>query len=481
VQVRRVVISAAISAALTAAMLPSGGVAAAADGPRRLRAAANVTRDFNGDGYQDLAVGAPNGSVGDKTGAGYVAVVYGSGSGPNTSKRQIIDQDSPGMPDPAQPGAGFGTSIAAGDLNGDGYADLAIGSPVYGPYEDFRYHGAVTVLFGGDDGLGRATSVSGRSRLGNAVGMGDVNGDGRPELIATETPSNFGDLYLFDVAKDAYTLNPLPYGARRLGLTAITTGDVNGDGYADVVTSYPAVGGTPMLSLYLGSAGGLSTEAAATISYADTAALGDIDHDGRADLVTGYFSQGSLLGSEVNVRYGARQGLPEEPDRVIDQDTPGVPGTSGEYDQFGSAVAVGDANGDGYADVAIGVQGKPIGGASRAGSVVLLKGARRGLTTTGAQSFSQDTPGVPDTAEQDDLFGWAVSLIDLNGDGSAELTAAAVGENKRDPNTLYRGDGAVTVLPGTRSGATGTGATTFGPADLDVDPTNAGFGWSLIP
>lgn len=95
------------------------------------------------------------------------------------------------------------------------------------------------------------TAWAGRPRyqdapgLGNAVGMGDVNGDGRPELIATETPSNFGDLYLFDVDKNAYTLNPLPYGARRLGLTAITTGDVNGDGYADVVTSYPAVGGTP--------------------------------------------------------------------------------------------------------------------------------------------------------------------------------------------------------------------------------------------
>ena len=123
-------------------------------------------------------------------------------------------------------------------------------------------------------------------------------------------------------------------------------------------------------------------------------------HDGRTDLVTGYFSQGSTLGSEVNVRYGTRQGLTEEPDRVIDHDTWGVPGTSGEYDQFGSAVAVGD--------------------------------------------------------------------------GRADLTAAAVGENKRDPNTLYRGDGAVTVLPGTRSGATGTGATTFRPRRPERRPHQRG-------
>jgi hypothetical protein len=183
----------------------------------------------------------------------------------------------------------------------------------------------------------------------------------------------------------------------------------------------------------------------------------------------------------VYIRYGTRQGLPAESDLTINQDTPGVPVTTGEYDQFGSAVAVGDANGDGYADVAIGVQGKPVNGASRAGSVVLLKGRPRGLITARAQSFSQDTPGVPDTAEQDDLFGWAVSLIDFNRDGRADLAAAAVGENKRDPGSPYRGDGAVSVLPGTRSGATGTGAMAFGPADLDADPANAGFGWSLIP
>lgn len=475
------VISAAVSAALTAAMMPSGGVAAAAGEPRQVRAAAKVTRDFNGDGYQDMAVGAANGTVGGKTGAGYVAVVYGSRSGLDTRRYQVVSQDSPGVPGPAEPDAGFGTSIAAGDLNGDGYADLAIGSPQYGPYDNVYYHGAVTVLFGSADGLRRAASVAGRYRLGNAVGMGDVNGDGRPELIATETPTNFGDVYLFDVAEGAYTVNPLPYGARRSGLTAITTGDVNGDGYADVVTSYPAVGGTPMVDLYLGSSGGLSTEATVTIEYADTAALGDINRDGRSDLVTGYISQSPARGGEVYIRYGTRQGLPAEPDLTINQDTPGVPETTGEYDRFGSAVAVGDATGDGYADVAIGVQGKPVDGANRAGSVVLLKGRPRGLTTAGAQSFSQDTPGVPDTAEQDDLFGWAVSLIDFNRDGRADLAAAAVGENKRDPHSLYRGDGAVSVLPGTRSGATGTGAMAFGPADLDADPANAGFGWSLIP
>jgi hypothetical protein len=465
-----------ISAALTAAMVSAGGVAAA--GPRPVKAA-KVTRDFNGDGYQDLAVGAPNGKVGDKIGAGYVAVVYGSRSGLDLSTKKIISQDSSGVPGPAAENAGFGTSIASGDLNGDGYADLAIGSPDYGPYENgFTFHGAVTVLFGGADGLGHATSVSGTYSLGNAVGMGDVNGDGRAELLATETPSNFGALYLFDVAQGAYTLNPLPH-ADWSGLTAITTGDVNGDGYADVLTSYPAVGGTPWTSLYLGSASGLRADGV-LIEPADTAAFGDIDHDGRADLVTGYFSQ-SYVPGQVSVRYGTRQGLHEEPDLTIDQDTRGVPGTNGEYDQFGSSVAVGDATGDGYADVAVGVQGKPAGEATRAGTVVLLKGGPRGLTTTGARSYSQDTPGVPDAAEQDDLFGWGVSLIDFNRDGRADLVSAAVGENKRNPNTLYRGDGAVSVLPGTRTGATGTGSTTFGPADLGADPADAGLGWSLIP
>jgi hypothetical protein len=467
-----------VGAALAlAAALPFGGVATAEE-PRRTAA----DSDFDGDGFQDLAVGAPYGAVGGKAAAGYVAVVYGSRSGPDTGRRQVIHQDMPGMPDPAIERALFGQSVAAGDLNGDGYADLAVGAPQASPYGDgIRYHGRVTVLFGSPEGLGRATSVSGGSRLGNAVGMGDVNGDGRPELIATETPSNFGDVYLFDVAEGGFTLRPLPYAGRRSGLTAVASGDVNGDGFADVLTSYPAVGGTPMADLYLGSSSGLALEPAVVLEYVDTAAFGDVNGDGLADLVSGYISQSPARGGEVAVRYGTRQGLPAEPDRTITQDTPGVPGTTGEYDRFGSAVAVGDTDGDGRDDVAVGVQGKPAGEAAAAGSVVVLKGRRGGLTTAGARSFSQDTPGVPGTAEAEDLFGWAVSLVDFGGDGGADLAVAAVGEDKRDPNSLYRGDGAVSVLASAGTGVTGRGARTFGPADLGADPASAGFGWSLAP
>lgn len=289
----------------------------------------------------------------------------------------ILSQDSPDVPGPAEPAAQFGRSVAADDLNGDGYADLAIGSPQHGLYDEVFYHGAVTVLFGGQDGLGRATSISGARRLGSAVGTGDVNGDG------------------------------------------------------------------------------------------------------RADLVTGHVSQLIPLGGEARVRYGTRRGLPAEPDLSIAQSSLGLPDPAGPNDQFGSAVAIGDVNADGYADVAIGMQGKPAGEATRAGSVVLLTGGSSGLSTASAQSFGQDTWRTRHRRTERP-FRMVAFALDYNRDSRADLTVAAVGENKRD-TSQYRGDGAVSVLPGTASGPTGSAAATFGPAELGADPANAGFGWSLIP
>ena len=85
--------------------------------------------DFNGDGFADLAVGIPGATVGfSATQAGRVRVWYGSASGVSTVGRQIWHQDSPGVRETAEPNDRFGASVAAGDFNGDGFADLAIGA-----------------------------------------------------------------------------------------------------------------------------------------------------------------------------------------------------------------------------------------------------------------------------------------------------------------------------------------------------------------
>ncbi|HWS37255.1 MAG TPA: FG-GAP-like repeat-containing protein, partial [Actinoplanes sp.] len=82
------------------------------------------TSDFNSDGYQDLAIGAPGGTVAGKAGAGYVAVIPGSKKGLVPAKKRILSQATAGVPGSPAVGKWFGASLASADLNGDGYADL---------------------------------------------------------------------------------------------------------------------------------------------------------------------------------------------------------------------------------------------------------------------------------------------------------------------------------------------------------------------
>lgn len=107
--------------------------------------------------------------------------------------------------------------------------------------------------------------------------------------------------------------------------------------------------------------------------------------------------------------------------------------------------------------------------------MVLLKGGSGGLGGTGAQAFHQDTAGVPGVAEADDHFGGAVRLLDINGNGKADLAAGAPGE---DLGTVADG-GAVWSLRGGSSGLTATGAFAFNPVDLGAAVPGARFGMDL--
>ncbi|GGS05319.1 hypothetical protein GCM10010252_50020 [Streptomyces aureoverticillatus] len=161
---------------------------------------------------------------------------------------------------------------------------------------------------------------------------------------------------------------------------------------------------------------------------------------------------------------------PQEP-----QEDPGVPGVGETGDRFGDDIGAGDIDGDGYADVAVGVPGEDIGsGTGRvtdAGSVIVLKGARAGLGGTGARGLDQSKPGVPGASESEDWFGHRVLLTDVDGDKKADLTVTAHGEDG-----TYENSGAAWVFPGTASGATTTGVTSFGPKGLGAAEDYAHFG-----
>ena len=134
-------------------------------------------------------------------------------------------------------------------------------------------------------------------------------------------------------------------------------------------------------------------------------------------------------------------------------------GTPEAHDFFGTAVAAGDFNGDGYRDLAIGVPGQEVGtviGTEGAGSVHVVYGTAAGLTSDGDQYWTQDSDGIAGAAETNDLFGEALAAGDFNGDGFDDLV---IGVRWEDIGTVEEA-GAVHVIYGSRSPAISSGTRT---------------------
>lgn len=467
-------------ATATAAAL-AGGLLLAAGGPAAA-APAGTPGDFNGDGYRDLAVAAPLGKAGGKAKAGYVAVVYGTKNGLDKSKRTIISQATPGIPGVPESGDYFGDRLTTGDLDGDGYTDLVVG--VHGErIGKTDSSGVITVVWGGPDGLKSGVDISSplpeyRTELGWSVATGDFDGDGRTDLAAANI--SMPELNVFK--------GPVSRTGKAAGLTGIDTsaqtginadrlvaGNVNGDKATDLLVMGQQASGSGYATrsvLYKGGATGL--KAAGKLAGGYEAVIADVDKDGYGDVVTGNFMEKSAgepnggPGGAITVTYGTAAGLSGRTPARITQDTAGIPGTARKGDSFGWSLAAGDTDRDGYADIAIGVPGEDVGGRTDAGAVTVLRGSSKGLTATGAKTFTQDTAGVPGAAEARDRFGAAVELTDANKDGRAELVAGAYAEND--------GAGSVWFFRSGTGGVTATGSTTFGAASVGGPAGLAYFG-----
>lgn len=445
-------------------------------------APSGLSGDFDGDGHRDLAIAAPLGTVGGKTAAGYVAVVYGTAAGLDSSRRQIISQATDGIPGVPETQDHFGDRMTTGDLDGDGYTDLVVGvhGERIGSTDD---SGVVTVVWGGAGGLKSATDLTGplpeyRNELGWSVATGDFDGDGDTDLAAANMAHP--ELNLFK--------GPFTRAGKAAGHTGIDTltrsgvntdrivaGDVTGDGRSDLLVMGQEASGDGHRTrsvLYKGTATGLTPGSKVAGGY--DAVVADVNKDGFGDIVTGNFMEKSATepnggpGGAVTVTYGAAGGLSTRAPVRITQDTTGVPGTAERNDRFGWSLSAGDSNGDGYTDIAVGAPYEVIGSRKQAGTVTVLRGSASGLTGSGAKSFSQDTAGVPGTVEAYDSFGYAVRLTDASGDGRAELVSSAAYEND--------GDGAVWLLKSTSSGVTATGSTSFGAATVGGPVKGAAFG-----
>ncbi|WP_406458879.1 FG-GAP and VCBS repeat-containing protein [Streptomyces sp. NBC_00876] len=464
--------------------LTGGAAAATAAGTAGGTATTTVREDFNGDGYQDVAVAAPAGTVNGHSWAGYITLAYGSDQGLSTAHTTVIDQDTPGVPGDPGDDHGFGYRMFAEDLDHDGLTDLAlVTNESIAATDNF---GSVVVLWGRSGGITGQGAVRvaapAAAIIGENLTAGDFDGDGNTDLMM----SHSGDWDLRSVLYGPFTRAGAPSREQEVNMfdtdnsmSNTAAGDFNGDGIDDLCTFYVYENHAEGGKLWLGTPQGLSSVSTRLPGAAATA-VGDFDKDGKADLATRVIPNGITEDlptdpGTVKVYYGSATGPSTTRTKTITQDTTGVPGASEKGDQFGARLNAGDVNGDGYADLAVGVPFEAIESVRGAGAVVLLKGGPGGLSGTGAKSFHQDSAGMPGVAESGDHFGGSVRLLDTDGDGKADLSAGAPDENLG----AVADGGAVWSLRGASTGLTTTGALAFNPVDLGAPVPGARFGLDL--
>ena len=359
--------------------------------------------DFDADGYADLAVGVPGEDLGSARDVGIVQVLYGGPRG-LTARDQLWHQNRAGVPGGNQSGDGFGTHLAVGHFDADGFADLAIGVPGE-DHSGFRDAGRVVVLRGSASGLtaagaqkwdestaGIAHDPADREFFGSALAAGDVGGDGRDDLaIATRRGT--------------------PGSQLRVGIHVLpgSTGGLTATG-----------------SQFLSDAPELTRDCAEDpcgVPFGDMV-LADFNADGRDDL--GH----AVIPGRVVVRFARDAGFGSDPARAIDVETPGVDQAwsispdggliqeGGEMDLVGTALAAGDLTGDGIADLAIGAPGWGDGQVD-VGTVFVVPGSRTVMPPNVGQQAQGVDPG--------DRFGAALAILPM-GSAAGWLAMGAPGD-----------------------------------------------------
>ncbi|MBD2463007.1 FG-GAP repeat protein [Oscillatoria sp. FACHB-1407] len=319
--------------------------------------------DFDGDGYDDLAVGAVGEAVGSRTEAGAVNILYGSGTGLSNDNDQIWQQDVENVQGNASTGDRYGSSLAAGDFNGDGRDDLAIGVTGEDAYA-LDNAGAVNVLYGTVSGLtaigdqlwnqdsnGVLDTAEANDRFGSSLATGDFNGDNRDDLAIGVTFEDIGTVV------DAGAVSVL-HGSDT-GLTAVND------------------------QFWHQNNLGAGTEVGVGDRFGAALAVGDFNQDGFSDLAIGVPYEevnGITNAGAVNVLYGSTTGLTAVGRQVWHQNSPFVEETAESGDRFGSSLTAGDFNNDGYSDLAIGVPGENVGSILNAGATQILYGSATGLS-----------------------------------------------------------------------------------------------------
>lgn len=347
-----------------------------------------ATGDFNRDGYADLAVGVPGESFGSVVEAGAVNVLYGTATGLRAAGNQFWFQSKAGVLDGSEPGDRFGAAVTAGDFDGDGFDDLAVGVPG----EKVSGHegaGMVHIFFGSGDGLTARDVVVRRNspgirggpnpddQFGAALAAGHLNADG------------FDDLAI-----------GIPGAATASGRVSVIYGTADGPGTKD--------------DLWGQGLDGLAGLAESGDGFGATVEIGDFDGDGYEDLAVAAPTE-ALSGLPrvgiVSLIPGSASGLTASGDTLWYQDKANIAGVGQPNDRFGFALRAVDADGDGRDDLAIGAPQftePPASPSPNSGEVALIYGTAGGLSASGDELWSQATSGVTGNPQSGDRFGGAL-------------------------------------------------------------------------
>ena len=347
--------------------------------------AALAVGDFDKDGYDDLAVGVPGEEVKGYDNAGMVLILSGSADGIVPGGTVKWTQQTAGVPSLSAPGNEFGSALAAGDFDGDGYHDLAIGAPG----QDFigvPDGGMVITLLGSETGL----SASGATRF--AQGKDGLAG------------GRHGD--------DAF-------GA------ALAVGDFDASGHEDLAVGVPGdrVGGpvkAGAVNVIYGADGGLTTagnkkwnsnvggvpgDAESGQKFGAALSAGEFNGDGRFDLVVGAPGTGGGAGAIV-VLNGGDAGVTADGAKLFDQDTSWIWDNAEAGDEFGAWLGVGNFDGLGLSWLAVGVPGEDLGAKTGNGAAHSLRGRLGGMTGRDSVLWARWSPGIPGKLQVDAGFGF---------------------------------------------------------------------------